>query len=140
MNKELMKQYALQFVGVPYHYGGSNPVGGIDCSGLVCEIFMAFGVFPFGTRLNAQMLHDRFMKDGSVGVRNLGALAFYGADETKIDHVGLFLDDTYIIEAAGGTATTITVQDAIAKNAFVKVRAYTYRKDFVRSILPTVMS
>ena len=139
MNKQLLKEYVMQFVGTPYHYGGSNPMTGFDCSGLVMECLMAMGVFPYGTRLNAQMLHDHFIKEGKLGGKELGALAFYGKGPHGIDHVGMFLDDRYVIEAAGGTAQTTNLADAVQHNAFVKIRSFDYRHDFVESVLPNVM-
>ncbi len=36
--------YALQFVGNPYVYGGSSLTGGTDCSGFVMSVYSAFGV------------------------------------------------------------------------------------------------
>jgi len=35
--------YALQFVGYPYVYGGTSLTGGCDCSGFVYSIFRSFG-------------------------------------------------------------------------------------------------
>ena len=36
--------YALQFVGNPYVYGGSSLTNGTDCSGFVMSVYSAFGV------------------------------------------------------------------------------------------------
>src|SRR5881628_3403905 len=35
---------ALEAVGVPYHWGGSSPSGGFDCSGLVSWAYGRLGV------------------------------------------------------------------------------------------------
>ncbi len=37
-------QYARQFIGYPYVYGGNSLTGGIDCSGFTQQIYGAFGV------------------------------------------------------------------------------------------------
>ncbi|MCI9076140.1 MAG: hydrolase [Dorea sp.] len=37
-------QYARQFIGYPYVYGGNSLTGGIDCSGFTQQIYAAFGV------------------------------------------------------------------------------------------------
>ena len=36
--------YAMQFVGNPYVYGGTSLTNGIDCSGFVMRVYEAFGV------------------------------------------------------------------------------------------------
>ena len=36
--------YALQFVGNPYVYGGSSLTNGTDCSGFVMSVYSAFGI------------------------------------------------------------------------------------------------
>ena len=40
---ELIAQYALQFDGYRYNYGGQDPSTGFDCSGLVYYVFKQFG-------------------------------------------------------------------------------------------------
>lgn len=37
-------EYAKNFVGIPYVYGGSSPDSGFDCSGFVKYVFANFGV------------------------------------------------------------------------------------------------
>jgi cell wall-associated NlpC family hydrolase len=37
-------EYALQFVGNPYVYGGTSLTNGADCSGFVMSVYAAFGV------------------------------------------------------------------------------------------------
>lgn len=36
--------YAMQFIGTPYKYGGTDLYKGIDCSGFVQQVYAAFGV------------------------------------------------------------------------------------------------
>ena len=40
---DLIVQYALQFDGYRYNYGGQDPSTGFDCSGLVYYVFKQFG-------------------------------------------------------------------------------------------------
>lgn len=134
--QDILVKYALQFVGVPYKFGGSNPMDGIDCSGLINELYMAIGILPYGTRLSSGQLMEHFQGDGEIGNMEPGALAFYGPSEHAIDHVAMFIGGHLCIEAAGGSASTTTLAAAEQKNAFVKVRPHLYRRDFIKSVMP----
>ena len=48
-----------------------------------------------------------------------GCLVFYG---DPITHVEFCIDDTFSIGASGGGRDCTTIEDAIRKNAFVKLR------------------
>lgn len=41
---QAVADYAVQFVGNPYVYGGTSLTGGADCSGFVMSVYAAFGV------------------------------------------------------------------------------------------------
>jgi cell wall-associated NlpC family hydrolase len=43
-NGQAVVNYACQFVGNPYVYGGSSLTNGTDCSGFVMSVYSAFGV------------------------------------------------------------------------------------------------
>ena len=43
-NGQAVADYACQFVGNPYVYGGSSLTNGTDCSGFVMSVYAAFGV------------------------------------------------------------------------------------------------
>ena len=134
---DLLKAYALSFIGRPYYYGGDDPIGGFDCSGLVGELLMSAGVIPHShTKMNAQQLFNRLEKDGSMNVWGLGAIVFFGASATAIGHVGFCLDNYRMVEAGGGDQATTTPGVAIVRNAFVKIRPIKYRKDFLCVIKP----
>lgn len=127
---------AMKFVNLPYVYGGKTPLGGIDCSGLVCELLQAVGVLGTNEDLNSQMLYDRFCKVGVDGEIALGALAFYGESVSKISHVAMFLDTHLIVEAGHGTSQTLSATDALKRDAKVRIRPFNYRKDLVAVIRP----
>jgi len=132
---EIVRTYALSMLHTPYISGGNNCIqtSGIDCSGLVCEILRAFG--KIGRDDNtAQMLYDRFVHDGPHGVFGIGVLSFYGKSLKDISHVGFGIDQYTMIEAGGGDANTKTIEEAILKNAFVRLRPYKYRKDWLDTI------
>ncbi len=125
----------MQFVGQPYHFGGNYP-GGWDCSGYVCELLGSVGAVPFGTRTTAQGLYNMFEKTGS-SAWTAGSLAFFGADTTKVEHVGFCLDQYLMLEAGGGDETVVNLAIAAEKHAFVRMRPIRYRKDFLIVIKPS---
>lgn len=132
--------YARSFLGLPYIYGGNNPLTGMDCSGFVCEVLKSAGVIGHREDLSAQQLYDRFSLNGSVGVEQLGALAFFGKSVVDVGHVGILIDPYRMIEAGGGESTTVNLEEAKKRNAFVKIRPFKYRSDFLVTIRPRYSS
>lgn len=132
---KLLVDYAMQFVGTPYKWGGATPMGGLDCSGLVQIILRAAGEDPQGDQ-TAQGLYNHFRTNGMVGRIETGSIAFYGKSTETITHVAFCLDRYRIIEAAGGGSKTFSIQDAIDSEAFVKISHIDHRKDFLLAIKP----
>ena len=130
--------YAEGFISTPYHFGddetrGDDPVGGFDCSGLVCEVLRSVGKIKNTERLSAQGLFYRFYRDYNYVEDSpaCGVLAFYGKGVDQITHVAICKNKTTIIEAGGGARTTKSESDAARRNAFVRERPVAYRSDLV---------
>jgi cell wall-associated NlpC family hydrolase len=134
VNLALLKAYALQFVGLPYRWGGDDPMDGFDCSGLVQEVLQAAGIDPPGDQ-TAHGLYTYFKTMGLRSGRELGALAFYGSRE-KITHVGFCLDSRSMLEAGGGGSKTTSLEGAAKQNAYIRIRPIEGRKDLVTCIVP----
>lgn len=128
-------EYAKSFIGVPYKWGGSSRLTGLDCSGLVQEILSSVGMDPEGDQ-TAQGLFDHFEKHGRLGVYGPGALAFYGKSYREISHIAFAVDTYRIIEAGGGGSKVTTLDEAAKENACVRMRLIKYRKDFQAIIMP----
>ncbi len=128
--------YARRFVGIPYIFGGNNPIRGFDCSGLVCELMKRQGILKWNEDLSSQMLFDRVKIEGNYDVSRAGSLAFYGKGPEKIVHVGILVDSETMIEAGGGDRSTLSVTDAEERNAFVRERPVNYRRDLFAVIMP----
>ena len=94
-NAGSLVNYALQFVGNPYSYGGADLYTGTDCSGFTMKIFESFGYsLPHSAESQSYM--------GSyVSLDNLqpGDLIFYGYDG-YICHVAIYIGNGQIIHAA----------------------------------------
>lgn len=132
---DILKAYALSFLGTPYKYGGANRLTGLDCSEFVQELLRSVGMDPPGDQ-NAQALFDHFSQNGDWNKAQAGALAFFGKDSKNITHVAMLLDPYRIIEAGGGDGTTTSLEAAQAKGAMVRIRLLKFRKDLVAVIRP----
>lgn len=136
MSLEILKDYALRFVGVPYKWGGAHPCNGLDCSGLVQIILKAAGEDPPGDQ-TAQGIYNHFAAAGKAqDYLNIGTLLFFGQSVLKITHVAWALNPYQMIEAGGGGSKTLTVTDAIRDEAFVRVSLINSRNDLVSYLKP----
>lgn len=87
--------YAQQFVGNPYRYGGNSLTNGIDCSGFTQQIMAKFG-YSISRTSSAQA------SDGvAVSTSNLraGDLIFYGSGG-GINHVAMYIGGGQVVHAS----------------------------------------
>ena len=98
---EEIVEYAKEFIGIPYVYGGTSP-SGFDCSGFVKYVYAHFGVeLP-------RVTYDQIKLGTSIGESELreGDLVFFRGG----DHVGIYIGGGQYIHAPR-TGRTITVED-----------------------------
>lgn len=88
--------YAMQFLGNPYVWGGTSLTKGADCSGFTMSVMKHFGIsLPHysgdqakrGTRINSSQMRP-------------GDLIFYGNSRGTINHVAMYIGNGQIIHAA----------------------------------------
>ena len=102
--RQAVVDFALQFEGNPYVYGGTSLTNGADCSGFVMSVFANFGYsLP---RVAADQCAASARKD--VSQLEPGDLVFYGSG--YVDHVALYIGDGKIIHASGA-ATGIKISN-----------------------------
>lgn len=128
-SKLLLERYAMEHVGLPYRWGGDDPVHGYDCSGLVLELLKSVGVVEPSFDTTAEGLYNMF-KAEHTEKSGFGVLAFYGS-QRGINHVAFCLNERECIEAGGGTHVVTSDDSAARNNAFIRIRPIRYRKDFV---------
>ena len=87
--------YAVQFVGNPYVYGGTSLTNGADCSGFTQSVMANFGIYI------ARTAADQAYGGTSVSVSDIqpGDLLFY-SDGSGISHVALYIGGGQIVHAA----------------------------------------
>ena len=102
--RQAVVDFALQFEGNPYVYGGTSLTNGADCSGYVMSVFANFGYsLP---RVAAAQCDAATKKD--ISQLEPGDLVFYGSG--YVDHVALYIGDGKIIHASGA-ATGIKISN-----------------------------
>ncbi|MDE6014392.1 MAG: SH3 domain-containing protein [Acetatifactor sp.] len=85
-------EYALQFVGNPYVYGGTSLTNGADCSGFVMSVYANFGVdLPHSS---ASDRSQGYGVEGGLENAQPGDLICYSG------HVALYIGDGQIVHAS----------------------------------------
>jgi cell wall-associated NlpC family hydrolase len=106
--------YALNFVGNPYVWGGTSLTNGADCSGFVQSVYAHFGYsIPRTSR-------DQASSAGyEVSINNVqpGDLIFYTNSSGTINHVAMYIGNGKVVNAS--TART-----------GIKVSSYNYRSPY----------
>ena len=103
---EQVVEYAKQFLGLPYVYGGSGPKN-FDCSGFTMYVYKNFGV-SLTHSATAQSLKGTY-----VAKENLqpGDLVFFKDYETMegIGHCGIYIGEGNFIHASSGTGYCVKI-------------------------------
>ena len=126
MSRDLAVRYAWSMLGLPYHYGGDDPMRGFDCSGLVVEVLQGVGLLLHGTDMNANGFWMRY-KNKSVAKGYEGCLVLWFNTAGLATHIEMMIDDYHTIGASGGGSATTSTDAAADQNAFIKIRPVGYR-------------
>jgi len=127
-------KYLWHLLGVPYLWGGDDPIAGFDCSGLIHEVLQSVGLEPHDADSTAHDLYLKFI-DYKVDKPYAGCLVFWFRDGRAI-HVEVLIDDSLVIGSSGGSSSVKSLRDAIRQNAFVKMRPLHYRGENFKIIDP----
>ncbi len=96
-NKSQLVETAYTYLNAPYLWGGKSPLG-IDCSGFTQIVYKMSGIqIPRDAKDQANIGDVlSFIEESEPG-----DLAFFDDDEGDITHVGIILENNYIIHAYG---------------------------------------
>ena len=99
-------QYALQFLGYNYSWGGKDPSTGFDCSGLVYYVYSQFGY-----SLN-RVAQDQARNGVAVSADALqpGDILCFYSGSSYIGHVGIYIGDGMFVHAQN-SATGVVITD-----------------------------
>lgn len=109
-------QYATQFVGNPYVWGGTSLTRGADCSGFVLSVFANYGI---------SLPHSSVAQAGcgakiSSSEAQPGDLFFYG-NGSRINHVAIYIGNGQVVHASS-PRTGIKISSAYYRNPVKVVR------------------
>ncbi len=88
-------QYAKEFLGNPYVWGGTSLTNGADCSGYVMSIFKKYGV----SLPHSSVAQANCGTTISVSEAQPGDLVFYGNGKS-INHVAIYIGNGQVIHAS----------------------------------------
>lgn len=88
--------YALQFVGNPYVYGGTSLTNGTDCSGFTMSVYAHFGYSLYRSS------RDQIYNGTNIPVSQVqpGDLLFYSNNGKTIGHVAMYIGNGQIVHAS----------------------------------------
>jgi cell wall-associated NlpC family hydrolase len=88
--------YALQFLGNPYVWGGTSLTKGADCSGFTMSVYAHFGIgLPHYSGSQAGM--GKAVKSSEM---RPGDLIYYADSKGTINHVSMYIGNGQIVHAA----------------------------------------
>lgn len=109
-------QYAKEFIGNPYVWGGTSLTKGTDCSGFVMSVFKKYGVkLPRNSRAQANC--GTTIK---VSEAKPGDLIFYAKGKT-INHVAIYIGNGQVVHASS-PKTGIKISNVSYRSPFKAVR------------------
>jgi hypothetical protein len=95
--KSALINTAFMYLNAPYLWGGKTPFG-IDCSGFTQMVYKLNG-YKIHRDASQQALEGESLS--FIEESEAGDLAFFDNEEGNIIHVGIIMDNNYIIHASG---------------------------------------
>lgn len=113
--REKLVEYACQFVGNPYVWGGTSLTEGVDCSGFTQQVYAS---------MNIELPHQSGLQSGcgtQIPVEDAqpGDLIFY-AENNRIYHVVIYIGNGQAVHA-GSVSTGIHISDVSYEKAVCAV-------------------
>jgi hypothetical protein len=96
-SKENILKTAYLYLNAPYLWGGKTPFG-IDCSGFTQMVYKLNG-YTLSRDASQQAIQGEALS--FIEESEPGDLAFFDNDEGNIIHVGIMMENNYIIHASG---------------------------------------
>jgi hypothetical protein len=127
-SREKSIDFARMFINAPYLWGGKSPFG-IDCSGFVQLVYKLIGIkLPRDAYQQAEIGQTlSFVEEAQQG-----DLAFFDNSEGEITHVGIILNDNYILHASGKVRLDKIDHQGIFN---MEKKSYSHKMRLIKSII-----
>lgn len=113
--KSSLQQHVNYWMGTPYRLGGSTKQG-IDCSGLVCAIYLDVYRVKLPRTSAAQFASSQKISEKEV---KEGDLVFFKIGTTSISHVGIYLKESKFLHASSSKGVIVSsLQETYYKKHF----------------------
>ena len=126
--KSNLLKTALLYLNTPYLWGGRTPFG-LDCSGFTQMVYKMNGHKLFRTA-SEQAVQGNALS--FIEESDPGDLAFFDNNEGTIDHVGIIMENNYIIHAHGEIRVDRLDHTGIFNT---KVGNYTHKLRVIKKII-----
>ncbi len=111
---------AMQYIGVPYLWGGTTPAG-FDCSGFTQYVFRQHGI-SINRTTSTQYQNGYYVAKSDLQAGDL--VFFQNTYREGISHVGIYLGDGRFVHASSSVGVTVTSMD----NSYWASRYYGARR------------
>ena len=106
LGKEII-EFAEEYIGTPYSWGGTDLTSGVDCSGFVYSVYKNFGINLSRSSASMEAADGEFVEKSEL---EAGDLVFFDNDGSgSIDHVGIYMHDGYYIHSSSGKTTGVII-------------------------------
>ncbi|MEM7085032.1 MAG: C40 family peptidase [Bacteroidota bacterium] len=131
LKKDQLINTALLYLNTPYLWGGKTPFG-IDCSGFTQMVYKLNGYALLRDASDQSVQGDAlsFIEESEAG-----DLAFFDNEDGAIVHVGIIMDDNYIIHAHGKVRIDRLDHTGIFNSELGK---HTHKLRVIKRIIPSI--
>lgn len=100
--------YAMNLLGAPYKFGGSDPDKGVDCSGYVRHVYKQAADIELPRSAKAISEKGQKVEDADL---KPGDLVFFNTMRKAFSHVGIYAGDDKFVHATSSRTGSVMVSD-----------------------------